>query len=140
MIIGLGTDIINIDRISSILVRFGKKFERRILTEEEQVLAYDRADLAQTLASRWAAKEACSKALGTGLRMGIHWRQISIENNSLGAPVINLSGAALQRLEAITPTGHYSLVHVSLSEDRPWAFATVIIDSIVRVGSTSVSG
>lgn len=134
MIIGIGTDLANIDRIEATLKRFGDRFRNRVFTELEKSKAKSRPDEARTLAKRWAAKEACSKALGTGLRMGISWRDMGVINLNTGQPVMKLTGWAEKRLNSLTPKGHKAFVHVSLTDDHPWAQAFVLIESIPRIG------
>lgn len=129
MIIGTGTDLANIDRISKVLTRYGDRFRNRVFTKNEQAKAKKRKDEASTLAKRWAAKEACSKALGTGLRMGISWTDMAVSNMDTGQPVMTLTGWAKKRLLKLTPQGYLSTLHVSLTDDHPWAHAIVIIDA-----------
>ncbi|PPB82374.1 holo-[acyl-carrier protein] synthase [Albidovulum inexpectatum] len=129
MILGVGTDLANIDRIASVLERYGDRFRNRVFTEEEQRKAASRHDEAGTYAKRWAAKEACSKALGTGLRMGIAWRDMAVSNLPTGQPVMRLTGWAARRLAEMTPPGHEAIVHVSLTDDHPWAQAFVLIEA-----------
>ena len=129
MIIGTGTDLANIDRIKKVLIRHGDRFRNRVFTKIEQAKARRRNDEASTLAKRWAAKEACSKALGTGLRMGISWKDMAVTNIDTGQPVMTLTGWAKKRLEELTPVGHFATLHVSLTDDHPWAHAIVIIDA-----------
>ncbi|MGJ8603299.1 MAG: holo-ACP synthase [Marivita sp.] len=129
MIIGIGTDLANIDRIAATLARFGDRFRNRVFTETEQRKAERRRDVAGTYAKRWAAKEACSKALGTGLRMGIAWKDMSVRNLHTGQPVMEVTGWAKTRLEALTPPGHEAIIHVTLTDDHPWAQATVLIEA-----------
>ena len=129
MIIGTGTDLANIDRINKVLIRHGDRFRDRVFTKIEQAKARRRNDEAGTLAKRWAAKEACSKALGTGLRMGISWKDMAVTNIDTGQPVMTLTGWAKKRLEDLTPEGHLATLHVSLTDDHPWAHAIVIIDA-----------
>ena len=129
MIIGTGTDLANIDRIQGVLSRHGDRFKNRVFTKTEQAKASRRKDEAGTLAKRWAAKEACSKALGTGLRMGISWKDMAVSNIETGQPVMTLTGWAKKRLEDLTPEGHLATLHVSLTDDHPWAHAIVIIDA-----------
>ena len=129
MIIGTGTDLANIDRINKVLIRHGDRFRDRVFTKTEQAKARRRNDEAGTLAKRWAAKEACSKALGTGLRMGISWKDMAVTNIDTGQPVMTLTGWAKERLEELTPVGHLATLHVSLTDDHPWAHAIVIIDA-----------
>jgi holo-[acyl-carrier protein] synthase len=129
MILGVGTDLANIERIEGTLARFGERFLARVFTPEERRKAEARADRAGTYAKRWAAKEACSKALGTGLRMGIAWRDMGVANLPTGQPVMHLTGWAARRLAALTPPGHEAVVHVSLTDDHPWAQAFVVIEA-----------
>ena len=129
MIIGTGTDLANIDRINKVLIRHGDRFRDRVFTKLEQAKASRRKDEAGTLAKRWAAKEACSKALGTGLRMGISWKDMAVSNIDTGQPVMTLTGWAKKRLKELTPAGHFATLHVSLTDDHPWAHAIVIIDA-----------
>ena len=129
MIIGIGTDLANIERIQGTLDRFGDRFRNRVFTDTEQRKAERRADTAGTYAKRWAAKEACSKALGTGLRMGIAWKDMSVRNLRTGQPVMELTGWASERLNELTPAGHSATVHVSLTDDHPWAQAFVVIEA-----------
>lgn len=129
MILGIGTDLANIDRIQGTLDRFGDRFRDRVFTEAEKAKAARRKDEAGTLAKRWAAKEACSKALGTGLAMGISWRDMSVSNLHSGQPVMHLTGWAAEKLEQMTPAGHKAIVHVTLTDDHPWAQAFVVIEA-----------
>ena len=129
MILGIGSDLANIDRIAATLARFGDRFRNRVFTSVEQAKAEARADTAGTYAKRWAAKEACSKALGTGLRMGISWRDMAVGNLETGQPVMRLTGWAAARLAEMTPPGHEAIVHVSLTDDHPWAQAFVVIEA-----------
>ncbi len=130
MILGIGTDLANIDRIQGTLDRFGDRFRNRVFTKTEQRKAERRADTAGTYAKRWAAKEACSKALGTGLRMGIAWKDMSVRNLRSGQPVMELTGWAVERLKDMTPPDHTAAVHVSLTDDHPWAQAFVVIEAL----------
>ncbi|MBU3029624.1 holo-ACP synthase [Paracoccus marinaquae] len=129
MILGIGTDLANIERIQGTLDRFGDRFRNRVFTETELAKAARRKDEAGTLAKRWAAKEACSKALGTGLAMGISWRDMAVSNLRSGQPVMHLTGWAAERLAQMTPPGHEALVHVTLTDDHPWAQAFVVIEA-----------
>ena len=129
MIIGIGTDLANIERVQGVLDRFGDRFRNRVFTPHEQRRAEGRADPAATYAKRWAAKEACSKALGTGLRMGIAWKDMSVTNLHTGQPVMHLTGWAERRLDRLCPDGHEAIVHVSLTDDHPWAQAYVVIEA-----------
>ncbi|WP_415184239.1 holo-ACP synthase [Phaeovulum sp.] len=129
MILGIGSDLTNIERISGVLARHGDRFRNRVFTPIEQSKAESRTDVAGTYAKRWAAKEACSKALGTGLRMGISWRDMAVTNLSSGQPVMHLTGWAADRLKEMTPEGYKAVVHVSLTDDHPWAQAFVVIEA-----------
>lgn len=129
MILGIGTDLANIDRIAGTLERFGDRFRHRVFTPTELAKAARRKDEAGTLAKRWAAKEACSKALGTGLRMGIAWRDMAVTNLATGQPVMTVTGWAAERLKEMTPEGHEAIIHVSLTDDHPWAQAFVVIEA-----------
>ena len=128
-ILGIGTDLANIERIAGTLERFGDRFRNRVFTDVEQAKAERRADVAGTYAKRWAAKEACSKALGTGLSMGISWKDMAVENLSSGQPRMKLTGWAAQKLASMTPAGCEAVVHVSLTDDHPWAQAFVVIEA-----------
>ena len=132
MIIGIGTDICNIERIERTLERFGDRFRNRVFTEAEQAKAERRKDTAGTYAKRWAAKEACSKALGTGLRMGIAWKDMAVTNRRSGQPVMHVTGWAADRLGELTPEGHEAIIHVTLTDDHPWAQAVVVIEALPR--------
>ena len=129
MILGVGTDLANIDRIAGVLERHGDRFRNRVFTELEQRKAERRKDVAGTYAKRWAAKEACSKALGTGLRMGISWKDMAVSNLKTGQPVMTVTGWAAERLKDMTPEGHEATIHVSLTDDHPWAQAFVVIEA-----------
>lgn len=129
MILGIGTDLANIERIQGTLDRFGDRFRNRVFTDREQAKAEHRADTAGTYAKRWAAKEACSKALGTGLRMGIAWKDMAVSNLETGQPVMQVTGWAAARLADMTPPGHQAIIHVTLTDDHPWAQAFVVIEA-----------
>ena len=130
MILGVGTDLCNIERIERTLERFGDRFRNRVFTEIEQKKAERRRDVAGTYAKRWAAKEACSKALGTGLRMGIAWKDMAVTNLRTGQPVMHVTGWAAERLAEMTPDGHVATIHVTLTDDHPWAQAFVVIEAL----------
>ena len=129
MILGIGSDLANIDRIQGTLDRFGDRFRNRVFTETEQKKSESRKDVAGTYAKRWAAKEACSKALGTGLRMGISWKDMAVSNLRTGQPVMAVTGWAKDRLDSMTPAGHEAIIHVTLTDDHPWAQAFVVIEA-----------
>ncbi|WP_170561204.1 holo-ACP synthase [Ruegeria atlantica] len=137
MILGIGTDLANIDRIQGTLDRFGDRFRNRVFTEIEQSKAERRADVAGTYAKRWAAKEACSKALGTGLAMGIAWKDMSVTNLRTGQPVMHVTGWAADRLKEMTPEGYEAIIHVTLTDDHPWAQAFVVIEARPLQDSTT---
>lgn len=131
MIIGLGSDLCNIERIANSLDRFGTRFEQRVFTDVEQAKANRRPfTKAGTLAKRFAAKEAFSKAVGTGFRHGVFMKDIGVVNAPSGAPTLALTGGALERLNAITPAGHKPVIHLTLTDDHPWAQAFVIIEAL----------
>jgi holo-[acyl-carrier protein] synthase len=130
MILGIGSDLANIERIGGTIERFGARFLNRVYTETEQRLAERRAQRVATYAKRWAAKEACSKALGTGLRMGIKWKDMGVVNLRTGQPTMRLTGWAAERVVAMTPPGHRAAVHVTLTDDHPWAMAVVVIEAV----------
>lgn len=132
VIIGIGSDLTSIERIQGTLARFGDRFRDRVFTAREQATAEGRPRaVAATYAKRWAAKEACSKALGTGLRMGISWRDMAVSNLSTGQPVMQVTGWAAERLKALTPAGYEAIIHVTLTDDHPWAQAFVVIEARV---------
>ena len=133
MILGIGTDLANIERIEAVLARHGERFKTRVFTEIEQRKAESRARaVAATYAKRWAAKEACSKALGTGMRAGVFWRDMEVVNLPGGKPTMRLSGGALARLAEMIPEGHEARIHVSLTDDPPLAQAFVVIEAVAR--------
>lgn len=140
MILGIGTDLANIDRIQRTLDRFGDRFRNRVFTEVEQRKSERRRDVAGTYAKRWAAKEACSKALGTGLRMGIAWKDMSVSNLRTGQPVMHVTGWAADRLAEMTPPGHEAHIHVTLTDDHPWAQAIVMIEARPFADAAGESG
>ena len=128
MIIGLGSDLCNIERIQASLDRFGERFEMRVFTAAERARAARRPlTKAGTLAKRFAAKEAFSKAVGTGFRAGVFMKDIGVVNAPSGAPTLALSGGAAERLAALTPPGHHAVIHLTLTDDHPWAQALVVI-------------
>lgn len=131
MIIGLGNDLIDIRRIEKTLERFGDRFLDRVFTVEERRKADRRVmTRAATFAKRFAAKEACSKALGTGFRHGVFWRDMGVVNLSSGRPTLKLSGGALVRLNKIVPPGYEARIDLTLTDDFPLAQAIVIISAI----------
>lgn len=131
MIIGLGSDLCNIERIQQSLDRFGDRFVERVFTPVEQAKAARRPyTRAGTLAKRFAAKEAYSKAVGTGFKAGVFMKDIGVVNAPSGAPTLALTGGAAARLAAITPPGHKAVVHLTMTDDHPWAQAFVVIEAI----------
>ncbi len=134
MILGIGADLANIERIQGTIDRFGERFLARVFTERERATADRRLLTVETYAKRWAAKEACSKALGTGLRMGIAWRDMGVVNIRSGQPTMILTGWAAERLAVMTPPGHRARVHVTLTDDHPWAQAFVVIEAVPEAG------
>lgn len=130
MIIAIGSDLCNIERIQNSLNRFGERFEQRVFTDIERAKAASRPfTKAGTLAKRFAAKEAFSKAVGTGFKRGVFMKDIGVVNARSGAPTLHLTGGAAARLAAITPPGHEAVVHLTLTDDHPWAQAFVIIEA-----------
>ncbi len=130
MILAIGSDLCNIERIQASLDRFGARFEYRVFTEIERAKAARRPyTKAGTLAKRFAAKEAFSKAMGTGFKRGVYMKDIGVVNLPSGAPTLALTGGAAARLAAITPAGHEAVVHLTLTDDHPWAQAFVIVEA-----------
>ena len=130
MIIGIGNDIISIERIENSLERFGQRFVDRIFTDVEQKKSDRRLKRAASYAKRFAAKEACAKALGTGLNQGVFWRDMGVVNKRSGAPTLQLTGGALARLERITPAGMIADIQLTITDDDPNAQAIVIIQAL----------
>ena len=130
MIVGIGSDLIDIRRIEKTLSRFGERFEARVFTEVERAKAGRRVNPAATYAKRFAAKEACSKALGSGIRMGVAWREMGVVNLRSGQPTMQLSGGARLRLEALIPDGHVAAIHLTMTDDHPLAQAFVVIEAV----------
>lgn len=130
MIIGLGNDMVDIRRIAATIDRYGDRFLSRVFTEIERAKSDRRTQRAASYAKRFAAKEACSKALGTGLRSGVYWRDIGVVNLPSGRPTLRLTGGAQARLREITPPGFEARIDLTLSDDMPWASAIVIITAI----------
>lgn len=130
MIVGIGTDIADIRRIERTLERFGNRFVQRVFTETEQRRSEARQDRAASYARRWSAKEACAKALGTGLRMGVAWREMGVSNLRTGQPMMALTGGAARRLNLMLPAGSTPKIHVSITDDYPYAQAFVVIEAL----------
>ena len=131
MIVGLGSDLCNIERIQNSLDRFGERFLQRVFTDKEQAKAARRPfTAAGTLAKRFAAKEAYSKAVGTGFKRGVFMKDIGVANLPSGAPTLQLTGGARERLDALTPPRHAMRVHLTMTDDHPWAQAFVILEAV----------
>jgi holo-[acyl-carrier protein] synthase len=130
MIIGLGSDLSDIRRIQASLDRFGRRFTERIFTDIERARSERKADAAASYAKRFAAKEACAKALGTGMRRGVFWRDMGVVNMRSGQPTLALTGGAAERLKEMTPAGHRAVIHLTLTDDHPYAQAFVIIEAL----------
>ncbi len=130
MIIGIGSDIIDIRRIERTLDRFGDRFIERVYTDTERRKSDGRANRAASYAKRFAAKEACSKALGTGFRAGVFWRDLGVINLASGKPTMQLAGGAARRLADITPPGMRAQIDITLTDDYPQAQALVIISAV----------
>src|SRR5215469_17035800 len=130
MILGLGSDLIDIRRIEKTLERHGPRFVARIFTDIEQVKSERRAARAASYAKRFAAKEACAKALGTGLSRGVFWRDMGVVNLPSGKPTMKLTGEALKKLNSMTPAGYRAQIDLSITDDYPLAQAIVIISAI----------
>jgi holo-[acyl-carrier protein] synthase len=131
VIIGLGSDLCNIERIANSLARYGERFENRVFTDTERAKAARRPHTsAGTYAKRFAAKEAFSKAVGTGFKHGVFMRDIGVVNAPSGAPTLALTGGAAARLDELTPNGHKAVIHLTLTDDHPWAQAFVIIEAL----------
>jgi holo-[acyl-carrier protein] synthase len=130
MIIGIGSDLIDIRRIEKSLERHGQRFIQRIYTDLEQARSENRRARAASYAKRFAAKEACAKALGTGLAQGVFWRDMGVVNLPSGAPTMALTGGALARLDKILPKGHRAAIHLTITDDFPLAQAFVIIEAL----------
>jgi len=134
MILGIGSDITDVRRIAKVIERHGDRFIERIFTATERAKAEKRQSRAETYAKRFAAKEACAKALGTGLRAGVWWRDIGVVNLPSGRPTLALTGGAKRRLEAITPAGYEARIDLTITDDGPIAQAIVIISAVPLAG------
>jgi len=132
MILGIGSDIIDIRRVQKVIERHGERFLSRIFTDVERAKAERRAKSVDTYAKRFAAKEACSKALGTGIRQGVWWRDMGVVNLPGGRPTMKLTGGALRRLEALTPAGHEVRIDLTITDEFPMAQAFVVISAVPR--------
>ena len=130
MIVGIGSDLSDIRRVAASLERFGDRFKHRVFTELERARSDRKVDAASSYAKRFAAKEACAKALGTGMRRGVFWRDMGVVNMRSGQPTMELTGGAAARLAELTPHGHRPVIHLSLTDDHPYAQAFVIIEAL----------
>ena len=130
MIVGIGSDLTDIRRIKDTLDRFGDRFMERLFTPLERERSLRKADPAASFAKRFAAKEACAKALGTGMRRGVFWRDMGVVNLRSGQPTLALTGGAAEQLARIVPMGRTAAIHLSLTDDHPYAQAFVIIESL----------
>ncbi|MHB8528705.1 MAG: holo-ACP synthase [Caulobacteraceae bacterium] len=130
MIVGIGSDLTDIRRIEKTLARFGDRFVERLFTPVERARSERRPDPASSYAKRFAAKEACAKALGTGMRRGVFWKDMGVVNALSGQPTLALTGAAAERLANLAPAGHRCHVHLSLTDDHPYAQAVVVIEAL----------
>jgi holo-[acyl-carrier protein] synthase len=137
MILGIGSDLCSIDRIERSLDRFGERFERRVFTDVERAKAARRPlTRAGTFAKRFAAKEAFSKAVGTGFKRGVFMRDIGVVNLASGEPMLQLTGGAKERLDAMIPEGHAARIHLTMTDDHPFALAVVVISAIPKEPQT----
>jgi holo-[acyl-carrier protein] synthase len=130
LIIGLGADLTDIRRIDATLRRFGGRFEARVFTDLERARSDRKSDRAASYAKRFAAKEACAKALGTGMRAGVFWKDMGVVNAPSGRPTLSLTGGAAARLAAMIPAGSRGIIHLTLTDDHPYAQAFVIIEAL----------
>lgn len=136
MIVGLGSDLCNIERIQNSLDRFGERFQNRVFTDTERAKAERRPfTRAGTYAKRFAAKEAFSKAVGTGFRRGVFMKDIGVVNLPSGAPTLALTGGAKERLDALIPPGHAARIHLTMTDDHPFAMAVVVIEALPEESS-----
>jgi holo-[acyl-carrier protein] synthase len=129
MILGIGSDLSDIRRIEKTLERHGERFTERVFTDIERRKAEGRANRAATYAKRFAAKEACAKALGTGMRAGVFWRDMGVVNKRSGQPTMALTGGAAERLKALLPAGHEAVIHLTITDEHPYAQAFVVIEA-----------
>jgi holo-[acyl-carrier protein] synthase len=132
MILGIGTDLVDIRRIEQTIARHGERFITRIFTDTERARAERKANRIDTYAKRFAAKEACAKALGTGFRKGVFFRDMGVVNLPSGKPTLRLTGGALERLQAITPPGYEAQIDLALTDEYPLAQAIVVISALRR--------
>ena len=129
MILGIGSDLCDIRRIEKTLARHPERFTQRVFTEIERARAERKANPAATYAKRFAAKEACAKALGTGMNRGVFWRDMGVVNQRSGQPTMVLTGGAAERLASLTPPGHKAIIHLTITDDHPSAQAFVVIEA-----------
>ena len=134
MILGIGSDLTDVRRIEKVIARHGERFITRIFTEQERARAERKKNRMETYAKRFAAKEACAKALGTGMRGGVWWRDMGVVNLPSGRPTMQLTGGALQRLQAMTPHGHEARIDLTISDEGPMAQALVVISAVPKDG------
>ena len=134
MILGIGSDIADARRIAKVIERHGERFLDRIFTATERAKAEKRRNRIETYAKRFAAKEACAKALGTGLRAGVWWRDMGVVNLASGRPTMELTGGAKRRLEAITPAGYQARIDLTITDEGPMAYAFVVISAVAIAG------
>ena len=130
MILGIGSDLSDIRRVAATLERFGERFTHRVFTEIERTRSERKPDRASSYAKRFAAKEACAKALGTGMRRGVFWKDMGVVNARSGQPTMALTGGAAARLAAMVPAGRRGVIHLSLTDDHPYAQAFVVIETV----------
>ena len=139
MIVGIGTDLCDITRVAQSLERFGERFVHRCFTEVERRRSDARAGRAASYAKRFAAKEACAKALGTGIRDGVAWRDMGVVNLPTGKPTMALTGGAARRLAALMPPGHEPVIHLAITDEHPLAQAFVVIEAVPITGAATSS-
>ncbi len=130
MILGVGSDLTDIRRVAATLERFGERFTGRLFTPVERTRSERKVDRAASYAKRFAAKEACAKALGTGMRRGVFWKDMGVVNARSGQPTLALTGGAAARLEEMLPDGYKAAIHLSLTDDHPYAQAFVVIEAL----------
>jgi len=130
LIIGIGSDLSDIRRVEKTLARFGERFKTRIFTDIERTRSERKPGPAASYAKRFAAKEACAKALGTGMRAGVFWKDMGVVNARSGQPTMTLTGGAARRLASLTPAGRRAVIHLSLTDDHPYAQAFVVIEAV----------
>ena len=135
MIVGMGSDLCDIRRVEETLERFGTRFVERCFTEVERRKSDGRTQRAASYAKRFAAKEACAKALGTGFRAGVFWRDMGVVNLPSGKPTLKLTGGAAERLASLLPDGHVAVIHLTLTDEYPLAQAHVVIEAVLRPGA-----